>query len=65
MKKKVQSIAPGQGSNDNIFDTARHVSTQAGVPTQAGKLLELNYDSTNNDVYVNTDGSTTWLKILD
>lgn len=67
IKAKGKAIAVAAGVN--VFNegivNGRYVRTKAGVPSEAGNLWELCYDSTNNDVYINTDGSTTWAKIGD
>lgn len=39
------------------------VVISAGVPNTAAPEGTLCYDSTNNDSYINTDGSTTWAKV--
>jgi hypothetical protein len=53
-----------QPTNSGLADT-RHISTGAGVPSQAGVIGELFYDSANEDVYINSTGSTTWILIFD
>ena len=65
MKKKCEAVVPGKDSNDMVFALAKHVSTTAGVPAQAGVLLEFCWDSVNSDIYVNNNGSTGWSKIVD
>lgn len=63
IKKKMRAVS--KTANIGIVNSSKHVSTQAGVPSAAGFLSELNYDSTNDDVYINTDAGTTWVKIVD
>lgn len=63
IKEKMRSIK-AQPTNVGLADT-RHISGAAAVPTQAGVIGELYYDSLNDDVYINSTGSTTWIKIFD
>lgn len=63
MVAKARSVA--SGANISLIMGSKLDRTKAGAPTEAGKLLELCWDSTNSDVYINTDGGTTWAKIVD
>ena len=65
MKTKMRSLdKPG---NISIIGASRYNYQYDGSPNGAltGELLGLCWDYTNSDVYINTDGGTTWAKVLD
>ena len=64
MKAKMRSVdRPG---NIGIIAAAKYVSKYDGSPNGAltGELLELCWDYTNSDIYINTDGGTTWVRVV-
>ena len=63
IKAKMRTL--DKKANVSIVEASKMIRTKAGVPSTTGVLGELCYDSTNDDVYINTDGSTTWTKIFD
>jgi hypothetical protein len=52
-------------ANIPILMYSLHDREKAGVPIEAGRLLELCFDCLNQDIYINIDGGTTWAKIVD
>ncbi len=64
MKAKLRSLdRPG---NIAILEASRYNYEYDGSPNGAltGEILGLCWDYTNSDLYINTDGGTTWVRIL-
>jgi hypothetical protein len=65
IRAKAKSVDPAiqlEGDLNHVY-----VSEYAGSPNGAlsGKFWEICWDSVNSDVYINTDGSTAWVKVID
>lgn len=63
----IRTKAKGLGVQLEADLNHMQVCEYSATPNAAvtGRLFELCYDYTNDDVYINTDGATAWTKILD
>ena len=61
-KKWIEAVCQGSRAKELKIGSPRCVIS-AGVPNTAAPEGTCCYDSTNNDAYINTDGSTTWAKV--